>query len=226
MKMDDDDFRSEQHGKDNDCGKDLGREYERWQGLESDTLDLELDKALAQYTAIEPRMGLEDRVLANLRAEPKLAPPHAWWRWTAVAALAAVLLVAFTFLWRSGERRTDGSSVARDTSPARTTPDRVSNGTEMATYRGSGQSRASHPVFVKKPRTNIPRSTPAAMASGPKLDQFPSPQPLSEQEKILQSYVTKYPKHAALIAQARAEALRQDLAEEMRDATSAKDSQQ
>ncbi len=95
----------------------------------------------------------------------------------------------------------------------------------MATYRGSGQSPASHLVSVKKPRTNIPRATPAVVASGPKLDQFPSPRPLSEQEKILASYVTKYPKHAALIAQARAEALRQDLAEEMKDAAAAKDSQ-
>jgi hypothetical protein len=94
---------------------------------------------------------------------------------------------------------------------------------QVATYRGSGQSPALHPVSVKKPRTNISH---AVVASGPKLDQFPSPRPLSEQEKILESYVTKYPKHAALIAQARAEALRQDLAEEMTDASAAKDSQQ
>jgi hypothetical protein len=58
------------------------------------------------------------------------------------------------------------------------------------------------------------------------LDHFPSPRPLSEQEKILQDYVARYPGHAALIAQARAEALRQDLAEEMKDASATKDSQQ
>ena len=53
------------------------------------------------------------------------------------------------------------------------------------------------------------------MADNPKLDQFPSPQPLSEQEKILESYVANYPEHAALIARARAEELRRDAAEEM-----------
>jgi len=52
---------------------------------------------------------------------------------------------------------------------------------QVATYRGSGQSPALHPVSVKKPRTNISH---AVVASGPKLDQFPSPRPLSEQEKF------------------------------------------
>jgi hypothetical protein len=228
MDMDDDDFTAEQHDKDNDQEKDPRQEYERWQGLESDALDLELDKALAQYSAVEPRTGLEDRVLANLRAEQTLAPARVWWRWTAVAALAALLLVALTFLWRSGERRNYRDNVARDPfpAPARTTPDRSSNGTQMATHRGGDENRATHPVSARKPRTNIPRAAPALVASGPKLDQFPSPQPLSEQEKILASYVTKYPKNAALIARARAEALRQDLAEEMKDAAATKDSQQ
>jgi hypothetical protein len=49
---------------------------------------------------------------------------------------------------------------------------------------------------------------------------------LSEQEKILESYVANYPEHAALIAQAREDALRRDMAEEMKDAAAAKDSQQ
>jgi hypothetical protein len=54
------------------------------------------------------------------------------------------------------------------------------------------------------------------MAGNPKLDQFPSPRPLSEQEKLLQSYVAEYPERAVLIARARTEALRQDQLEEMK----------
>jgi hypothetical protein len=50
--------------------------------------------------------------------------------------------------------------------------------------------------------------------SAPKLAQFPSPQPLSEQEQILASYVARYPDSAALVAEARAAALQQDLEEE------------
>ena len=54
-----------------------------------------------------------------------------------------------------------------------------------------------------------------AMARAPKLEQFPSPQPLSEQEKLLQNYVAENPEQAVLLARARTEALRQDQFEEM-----------
>jgi hypothetical protein len=53
--------------------------------------------------------------------------------------------------------------------------------------------------------------------ANPKLDQFPSPQALSEQEKILAGYVTEYPEHAAVIAQARMNDLRQEETEKMRE---------
>ena len=202
--------------KHNDNDKDRTQEGARWQSLDSDPLDRELDAALARFAAVEPRAGLEERVLASLRAERKRPAPHAWWQWTALAALAAMLLVALTLLWRSGERRRD--NVARYPSPAHTMQHSVSNGTQVAANRGRDQMRVSRPVSVRKPRAHIPRQARAVVASRPRLDQFPSPRPLSEQEKILASYVTRYPEHAALVAQARAEVLRQDLADEMKDA--------
>ena len=63
------------------------------------------------------------------------------------------------------------------------------------------------------------RAHAAAVAEAhPKLDQFPSPQPLSEQEKILVSYVEDYPDYAVLVARLRTEALRRDELEEMKAA--------
>lgn len=53
----------------------------------------------------------------------------------------------------------------------------------------------------------------SAAAAIPRLDVFPSPQPLSEQEKIMASYVAEYPEQAALIARARMDALRRDIDE-------------
>jgi hypothetical protein len=172
-------------------------------------LDLELDASLARYAAVEPRPGLDERILTNLRAEKLHAPAHGWWKWkwTALATLAAILLVALTLFW-SGERRRNNVARNRSLTPR----DGVSTRTPV-TENGGGKLLVAHPAAVKKPATHV-HQAPAFATSGPRLDQFPSPRPLSEQEKILQSYVAKYPEHAALVAQARAEALRQDLAEQ------------
>jgi hypothetical protein len=73
-----------------------------------------------------------------------------------------------------------------------------------------------------QPRNAVPRPTrrvhdvaeiqvPKAL---PKLDQFPSPQPLSEQEKLLASYVAVYPKQAALLAKLRTEELERERIEQ------------
>jgi hypothetical protein len=203
-----DDLRAEHNGEDRRRDDGIG------QSLDRDPLDLELDAALARYAAVEPRSGLEDRVLANLRAERNHAPSSAWWQWTAVAALA-VLLVALTLLLRSGERRRDIAHY-----PSHTTQDAASNGARVARHHGNGQIRTSHPVPDEISRAHVLRHPGVAVASGPRLDQFPSPQPLSEQEKILESYISQYPENAALVARARADALEQDISEEMRGSTS------
>jgi hypothetical protein len=51
-------------------------------------------------------------------------------------------------------------------------------------------------------------------ASAPKLDVFPSPEPLSEQEKMLAAYVAQHHQQAVLIARARMAELKEDLAKE------------
>jgi hypothetical protein len=43
------------------------------------------------------------------------------------------------------------------------------------------------------------------VANGRRRDQFPSPRPLSEEEKLLVRYVQNFPRDAVMIAQAQAE---------------------
>ena len=47
-------------------------------------------------------------------------------------------------------------------------------------------------------------------AATPRLEQFPSPQPLSEQERILADYVTQFRREAVLGAEAQRRLERQD----------------
>lgn len=179
----------------------------------SDALDRELDAALAKLAAVEPRAGLEQRVLANLRAEQYHTSTLSWSRWPAIAALLTILVLILSLTWRSGK---PGRIAAQHTVAPMQNNDHP--GTQAANNAPSRpiRSRDARSARWLKPHAVIHPAT--TIASAPKLDQFPSPQPLSEQEKILAHYVTNYPQHAAMIAQARSDELRRDSVEESDDA--------
>jgi hypothetical protein len=187
-----------------------------------DELDRVLDAALAKYATVEPREGLADRVLANLRAGWAPVPDPRWWRssvMAAVAAVAAVVIVAVTLSWKSASPSHPGVANHSSTTlqAPRNRPPIVSNGDRNGVRPpGPGPGRK---VTAHRTRTQVATAGRPGLGS-PKLDQFPSPRPLSEQETILANYVSRYPEHAALIARARTEALRRDQVEEMRDAPS------
>ena len=179
--------------------------------MKNTPLDDQLDAALAKYAAVEPRAGLEERILANLRAEQYSASPIAWWRWA--ATLAAILVIAGVLIWRLEMRR----------SP------------QLVHGPAISQPKAQHQVATTKPAANLmvaPQlrkssvrsrkrdSHARALAKAPKLEQFPSPRPLTEQEKLLAEYVSQFQDEAVLVARARAEVLRQDL-EQMQRGTEA-----
>jgi hypothetical protein len=173
-----------------------------------DELDRVLDAALAKYAAAEPRAGLEARVLADLRAEREQVPDRSWWRWSAVAVLASVVVVAVTLAWRSG--RPSLPVVKNDPSA----PANVSKEPKRQVASDGVGSGVRPPRPGTGPKVAVSPNVPIAVAH-PKLGQFPSPHPLSEQEKILQNYVAKYPEQAVLVARARSEELRRDQLEEM-----------
>jgi hypothetical protein len=185
-----------------------------------DELDSTLDAALANYAAVEPRAGLENRVLSNLRAERSPVPDRAWWRWSVAGALIAVVVVALALAWRSGKPShpvaSNHSSTAPQVSEEPAAP-LVAAGGEKQT-RGN-QARCPELAVVRRP--TIDRAPPKAVTAAlPKLDQFPSPRPLSEQEKILASYIKQYPERAVLLARARTFELERDQLEEMKTSPS------
>jgi len=181
--------------------------------VENDALADELDRALRRYATVEPRTGFEERLLANLRARQKHAAVGVGWRWPWAGAVTVVVLVlALSLPWRARKPQLGYSIVQRSTQDGRDrqSANRASQPHRPARTLPSVHTAATHP----------PHSSSAGVRTTPHLEQFPSPQPLSEQEQILARYVATYPEHAALVAEARAEALRRDAVEEMRDPAS------
>lgn len=178
---------------------------------ESDSLDPMLDAALAKYAAVEPRAGLEERTLTNLRTQGLRAQLPAWWRWELVGALMAIVIVAMALAWRAGRSThlsitnhpTTSEQIRRPANPpAAAASDRLV-GTTPTSATHSGDA-----IVVR-------RAAPRAQAVGqadPKLDVFPSPQPLSEEELALAQYVRNFPTDAKQVAQAQEASEREVLA--------------
>lgn len=159
-------------------------------------LDDQLDAALAKYAAAEPRPGLEERILANLRSRERATSRVAGWRWA--GALAAAFLVALLVLARV-ENHNPRHIVRRPNSLPEQIPPRVAANRTPA-------NEARPVAFATLRRVRKHTSTRVAVAAAePKLDHFPSRQPLSDEELALVRYVHSFPKEATLIAQAQEE---------------------
>jgi hypothetical protein len=169
----------------------------------SPILDDLLDSGLKQYGQVLPPTGLETRVFANLRAEQenRVARPWPWWPTAVTVALCALAAGALFMIRKPGNgpelrihrSAADTASQGRHT-PAATNP--VSAPTLSAGSKGRAGVRS--------------RSRVAPISVEPRLEQFPSPAPLSEQEEMLVRYIRERPHEAALIARAQADLLKQD----------------
>ncbi|HYA62189.1 MAG TPA: hypothetical protein VED66_03250 [Candidatus Sulfotelmatobacter sp.] len=181
-------------------------DYERTkkQELARDDLDRVLDAALAKYAALEPRAGLEQRILAGLRTAPQSAV-RVWWSWAPAAGAAAVVIVAMALAWRSGTTRppeiTKHPQAGAPTVPA---------GPQIAQHDGNFVGRPTN-GSVRKAAPRWPTAA-EVVAAVPRLDVFPSPQPPSDEELALARYVRNFPADARVVAEAQANSEREVLA--------------
>src|SRR3954468_17135111 len=139
-------------------------------------LDDLLDGALAEYSNVEPRAGLENRILARLSEPGGLA----FWNWKWVVGLAAtcvVLAVIFVFQRES-----------RPVVAVKESPEVKSVGippTTMAKLNNPGTGvHRNLPSSLKsaQPRAAVPQASKPVTFAVLKQQTFPAPAPLSEQE--------------------------------------------
>lgn len=166
-------------------------------------IDKMLDSLLANYSSVEPRPGLETRILANL----KLANPRdgegreasrGWWtlKWLWAGAALAALIVASVILL-GGHRKEKAPVVVHELpAPARPQPPQPQPkppeiAPQMATKQREHRSHRAAMVASAQNSGLKPELRPA---------NFPTPFPLSEQERLMLAYLNNRP-HEEVIAQ-------------------------
>jgi hypothetical protein len=142
-------------------------------------IDSILEALLAQYSAVEPRPGLETRILANVReAALDETPPLHWsfkWLWSAIPVLATIIVV--TALLQHNPRAISSSPVQQKQAVTQPTVQRAQpEEITVPTAR-----RVAKPIQVHAQHVSL------ALNQRPPV--FPSNAPLSEQERMLLLYV-------------------------------------
>jgi hypothetical protein len=134
-----------------------------------------LDAALKRYGGEGPRTGLEMRVLAGVRSRQGAARRRrfVWALAFCVGILAALVLVLHS---ARAPRREPVISASAPRQTAKT-----------AASPRSADSRTRSPRLVQGPSAKPRTARPTVRATG-RPEQFPTPMPLTEQEKLLLAY--------------------------------------
>lgn len=159
-------------------------------------IDEMLDSLLANYSKTEPRPGLETRILANLsEAEEKKASQGWWnfkWLWAGVVAAA---IIAAAVLVNARHRVEPPTHVIVKTNPGVQQPVIKEPNAHQPAIQSSVPALvgSEHVIHRHKILTAAPLHN-ASLALSQRPAVFPTPTPLSEQEKLLLSYVAGTPR--------------------------------
>ena len=83
-------------------------------------LDEMLDSLLANYSSVEPRPGLQTRILATLRDAEEKKTPQGWWnfKWLWAGAVATAIIVAAVLIGGRHRIEPPTNVVVKKTQPA------------------------------------------------------------------------------------------------------------
>jgi hypothetical protein len=149
-------------------------------------LDGILDSLLASYSDAQPRPGLETRVMAQLREQAGRKKSWKWnlsWMWAGAAAAALATLVFIVLPEGTIE------------SPP---PPVFHANWSLLQHSGATVAEVPHKgtsVITAQQKTPQPRQQELVVATDNRPDVFPTPTPLSDQEKLLLRYLARTPRN-------------------------------
>jgi len=152
-------------------------------------IDDMLDSLLANYSSAEPRPGLETRILANLREAEKRAS-QGWWnfKWIWAGVVTAAIIVAAVLI--NGRHRIEPPrDVIVKSSPAVPQP-------EIQPQAPAVRNETAR-IHQRKPLAST-RAPNATLALNERPANFPTPVPLSEQERLMFTYLENTPREVVI----------------------------
>jgi hypothetical protein len=145
-----------------------------------------LEASLKRYRGEEPRSGLETRILAGISTRARAAR----WRglgWAVAVCAGALAAVVLTLRFVHAPTRQPAPRASL-LQPATTPPAMVSQ--QHPRGSGSAEPPFSGPRLVHAPKEKTRTPQPGVRATK-RPEQFPTPFPLTEQEKLLLAYLAK-----------------------------------
>jgi hypothetical protein len=153
-------------------------------------LDDMLDSLLANYSSAEPRPGLETRILANLR-EAEKEEPQGWWnfKWIWAGVVAAAIIVAVVLI--NGRHRVELPThmIVKTSQPA---PQPEIHPHAPVAPQQMAKAPRHKPSALPTVRQD------AALVRSQRPANFPTPVPLSEQERMMFTYLENTPKEVVV----------------------------
>jgi len=172
---------------------------------EKHKLDQWLDQALNEYGHVEPRLGLETRILANLAEGKSRTARRTLWPLAFAGVAAALTMVVAIWAWMSTQKsHNPPTNFANNNGVIQQEP----------TVSAKSDIQVPTPPIGKR---GISRQVAKALelAKSPRLSQFPSVRELSTQEQLLVRYAREFPQQALEVAQAQAAAKQERMSAEL-----------
>ena len=166
----------------------------------NDDFDRTVDDALAEYRDAEPLAGVEERVLQRLRLQHR-TQRNRWYRWSAVLAGASMIVIA---LWSGLQHRKPQTFQQPESLATQQAPPPSTQAAAAVQAAGKITRRVPAQHLVTSARVSAdrptatwpPRAGMSAMPAGTESvsgQQFPTPSPLTSQERALIALAHTHP---------------------------------
>jgi len=164
-------------------------------------MDQMLDSLLAGYSSAEPRPGLETRIMATLREGESREASRGWWnfKWVWAGAALAAVIVGGVLIGGKRHVAPPPNTVVHTTQPAVQQPVVQEPRLQQPNVQSSVPAAVGAERVIHRHKT-LPRGPQqdATLALSQRPAVFPTPAPLSEQERLLLQYYSRTPREEVI----------------------------